>query len=264
MELPLPTLDALVELVTTGTESRLDQLTAATSVSRQLGNLGEELLSSVVAECRQDGYTWIEIGKRLGVTRQAAQQRFSEEGRDDKGIGDFMNRVRGVINQRHAHQAEADEQGRTVGSARWADAVKRLVEGPAERLGDVLRSTGGPAGVFTLWYRERLLYLGHARQAAWECRDSNRHQADGARGRLVGVRRQPPVSIQLAFQHFFSADLAGTSGPTAQKRAAELLQGNAQYRLVETDTGKEAVELFHFAESWLAENGHNPLADQDA
>jgi hypothetical protein len=35
-----------------------------------------QLLRSVQA-ARQEGYSWAEIGSRLGVTRQAAQQRFS-------------------------------------------------------------------------------------------------------------------------------------------------------------------------------------------
>jgi hypothetical protein len=34
------------------------------------------LEASIVAECREAGWTWAEIGEALNVTRQAAQQRF--------------------------------------------------------------------------------------------------------------------------------------------------------------------------------------------
>ncbi len=34
------------------------------------------LEAAIVAECRECGWTWAEIGQALDVTRQAAQQRF--------------------------------------------------------------------------------------------------------------------------------------------------------------------------------------------
>jgi hypothetical protein len=36
----------------------------------------EQLMREAVARCRADGYSWADIGARLGITRQAAQQRF--------------------------------------------------------------------------------------------------------------------------------------------------------------------------------------------
>ena len=37
----------------------------------------DALLVEAVARCRADGYSWAEIGKRLGVTRQTAHERFA-------------------------------------------------------------------------------------------------------------------------------------------------------------------------------------------
>ncbi len=34
------------------------------------------LEAAIVAECREDGWTWDQIGKTLNITKQAAQQRF--------------------------------------------------------------------------------------------------------------------------------------------------------------------------------------------
>jgi hypothetical protein len=36
----------------------------------------EILLTEAVGRCRAEGYSWAAVGARLGITRQAAQQRF--------------------------------------------------------------------------------------------------------------------------------------------------------------------------------------------
>jgi hypothetical protein len=36
----------------------------------------EVLMAEAVERCRAEGYSWADIGARLGITRQAAQQRF--------------------------------------------------------------------------------------------------------------------------------------------------------------------------------------------
>jgi DNA-directed RNA polymerase specialized sigma24 family protein len=36
----------------------------------------DELMAEAVARCRAEGYSWTDIGARLGISRQAAQQRF--------------------------------------------------------------------------------------------------------------------------------------------------------------------------------------------
>jgi hypothetical protein len=36
------------------------------------------LEAAIVAECRECGWTWAEVGQALNVTRQAAQQRFGQ------------------------------------------------------------------------------------------------------------------------------------------------------------------------------------------
>lgn len=47
-------------------------------VARALGNLdaAESRMRHSVARAREEGATWAEVGEALGVTRQAAQQRF--------------------------------------------------------------------------------------------------------------------------------------------------------------------------------------------
>jgi hypothetical protein len=53
------------------------------------------------------------------------------------------------------------------------------------------------------------------------------------------------------------------SGQNDQKRAAALLERHAKYRMVETSSGPEAVELFGFVQSWLTQQGYRVLADEE-
>jgi hypothetical protein len=74
----LPTLTSLVELVRTSDSERspLEQLRRATHVAGELTDLGDRLLDHFVAAARSEGCSWAEVGQVLGVSKQAAQQRF--------------------------------------------------------------------------------------------------------------------------------------------------------------------------------------------
>lgn len=54
----------------------LDRLRAAAVVANELRGLGDELLDRYVQAARADGSSWSEIGTALGVTKQAAHERF--------------------------------------------------------------------------------------------------------------------------------------------------------------------------------------------
>lgn len=41
-----------------------------------LRDINEQLISKIVGEARTAGYSWNEIGEMLGVSRQAARQKF--------------------------------------------------------------------------------------------------------------------------------------------------------------------------------------------
>ncbi len=59
-------------------ENRLDQLAAAVTHAAHWLWVAERLLERFVARARQARLPWAEIGTRLGVSKQAAQQRFAE------------------------------------------------------------------------------------------------------------------------------------------------------------------------------------------
>jgi hypothetical protein len=54
----------------------LDRLRAAAATANELRALGDELLDRYVQAARADGASWSEIGTALGVTKQAAHERF--------------------------------------------------------------------------------------------------------------------------------------------------------------------------------------------
>jgi hypothetical protein len=58
----------------------LDRLEAAVSTVDELRSVGEEVLDRFVAQARAAGSSWSEIGAALGVSKQAAQQRFPAGG----------------------------------------------------------------------------------------------------------------------------------------------------------------------------------------
>ena len=56
--------------------SPLDRLSAASATADELRALGDALLDRYVQAARADGRSWTEIGAALGVTKQAAHERF--------------------------------------------------------------------------------------------------------------------------------------------------------------------------------------------
>lgn len=74
-----PDLEQYVQLVTSRADSPEDPLglvTAAADVGRELAHAGDTVLEHFVLQAHHAGHSWTRIGERLGMTRQAARQRF--------------------------------------------------------------------------------------------------------------------------------------------------------------------------------------------
>lgn len=56
--------------------SELERLAAAAALSEELDALADQLTDHFVQAAREAGCSWSQIGRHLGVTKQAAQQRF--------------------------------------------------------------------------------------------------------------------------------------------------------------------------------------------
>jgi hypothetical protein len=60
-------------------DAPLDRVEAAMAVGEELASGGDELIGRFVAEAREAGCSWTEIGERMGVSKQAARQRFTQQ-----------------------------------------------------------------------------------------------------------------------------------------------------------------------------------------
>ena len=75
----LPTLDLLGRAIAddpSAADDALAQLELAVGMANALTRLADELVDRYVERARRSGESWTRIGDRLGVTKQAAQQRF--------------------------------------------------------------------------------------------------------------------------------------------------------------------------------------------
>jgi hypothetical protein len=73
----LPKLAALIGYVEAQTRgaSDLDRITVAESLAYDLGFMSDQLTDHFVQQARASGHSWAEIGRKLGMTKQGAQQR---------------------------------------------------------------------------------------------------------------------------------------------------------------------------------------------
>lgn len=103
----------------------------------ELRQMGEEVLDRFVAEARAAGCSWSEVGAVLGVSKQAAQQRFPAGGT----VGGWPN---GVTDSVRAAMVVAQEESRAlghnyVGNEHLLLGLLAQADGMA---GDVLRGLG--------------------------------------------------------------------------------------------------------------------------
>jgi Clp amino terminal domain, pathogenicity island component len=86
----------------------LDRLDSAVSVVDELRSVGDEVLDRFVAEARAAGCSWSQVGAVLGVSKQAAQQRFP-------AAGPLSSWPDGVTETVRAAMVVAEEESRNLG-----------------------------------------------------------------------------------------------------------------------------------------------------
>ncbi|MEO6145312.1 MAG: Clp protease N-terminal domain-containing protein, partial [Dermatophilaceae bacterium] len=108
-------LDDLIEAITKVHSEALEQLSDAVLAADHLGDVADHLIGHFVDQARRSGASWSDIGKSMGVTKQAAQQRFVAKGtggtsdlEPGQGFSRFSLRARNVV---MAAQHEARSAG---------------------------------------------------------------------------------------------------------------------------------------------------------
>jgi len=114
--IPLPDgirLDDLISAINSVHHEPLEQLTDAMVVADHLGELADHLIGHFVDQARRSGASWTDIGRSMGVTKQAARKRFVPkdpgDALDPQGFGRFTPRARNVM-------VASQEAARTAGN----------------------------------------------------------------------------------------------------------------------------------------------------
>ncbi|MFJ2675746.1 Clp protease N-terminal domain-containing protein [Streptomyces sp. NPDC088551] len=134
-------LDDLIEAIKKVHGDALDQLQSAVVAADHLGDVADHLIGHFVDQARRSGASWTEIGKSMGVTRQAVQKRFvtkDEQTPDaNQDFGRFTPRARSVV---VASQNKARDGGHTqIGTGHL---VLGLLDDPAGLASHVLVAQG--------------------------------------------------------------------------------------------------------------------------
>jgi hypothetical protein len=102
-------LDDLIDGITRSTDGALEQLASAMVVAEHLDELSDHLIGHFVDRARRSGASWTDIGRSMGVTKQAAQKRFVPRAPIDpeQGFQRFTAAARSVVvvAQNEAHAA---------------------------------------------------------------------------------------------------------------------------------------------------------------
>jgi hypothetical protein len=113
-------LDDLIDAITKTHSDALDQLSGAVIAADHLGDVADHLIGHFVDQARRSGASWTEIGTSMGVTKQAARQRFvpkvpgeAAEIDASDGFSRFTLRAKNVVvsAQNEARAAGNDEIG---------------------------------------------------------------------------------------------------------------------------------------------------------
>jgi Clp amino terminal domain, pathogenicity island component len=109
---PSVRLDDLISAIQKVHDEPLEQLTDAVLAADALGEVADHLIGHFVDQARRSGASWTEIGRSMGVSKQAAQKRFVPKDPPldpEQGFTRFTARARNVV-------AAAQEEARGSGN----------------------------------------------------------------------------------------------------------------------------------------------------
>ncbi|WDV53508.1 Clp protease N-terminal domain-containing protein [Streptomyces coeruleorubidus] len=132
-------LDDLIAAIKKVHQEPLEQLQDAVLAADHLGEVADHLIGHFVDQARRSGASWTDIGKSMGVTRQAAQKRFVPKESADldpsQGFNRYTPRARNTVMAAHnaaksARNAEGVPEHLVLGLLAEPEglAAKALVE----------------------------------------------------------------------------------------------------------------------------------------
>src|SRR5919198_4300394 len=109
-------LDDLIAAIKKAHTDPLEQLSDAVIAADHLGDVADHLIGHFVDQARRSGASWTEIGRSMGVSKQAAQKRSAAKAETaaaldpNAGFGRFTPRARNVV-------VTSQQEARAAGNA---------------------------------------------------------------------------------------------------------------------------------------------------
>jgi hypothetical protein len=130
-------LDDLIEAIKKVHTDPLEQLSDAVIAADHLGEVADHLVGHFVDQARRSGASWTDIGRSMGVTKQAAQKRFVAKGETldldpSQGFSRFTLRAKNIVmaaqnEARAAGNAEIGAEHLVLGLLSEPEALAALV-----------------------------------------------------------------------------------------------------------------------------------------
>ncbi len=111
-------LDELIEAIRATHTDPLEQLSGAVLTAEALDDLADSLVGHFVDQARRSGASWAEIGRSMGVTKQAVQKRFADRGAAGREQGHGPGQAQGQAQGPGAGQGSGDGFARFTVHAR--------------------------------------------------------------------------------------------------------------------------------------------------
>ncbi len=116
-------MDDLIDAINRVHEDPLDRLTDAMAAADHLGDVADHLVGHFVDQARRSGASWTEIGRSMGVTKQAVRKRFvpsnpvdaSAMVDGDNGFDRFTERAKRCVLSAQEEARDAGNDAITVG-----------------------------------------------------------------------------------------------------------------------------------------------------
>jgi len=148
---PMPRLDELIDAISAIQPDPLGRLTDAMLAADHLGDLADHLVGHFVDQARRSGASWTDIGRSMGVSKQAARKRFVPKELTDldpeQGFSRFTPRARNVV-------VEAQNAAHAAGNAEIT--TTHLVLGLLGQTGAVAANAVAAQGIDLAAATERL------------------------------------------------------------------------------------------------------------
>jgi Clp amino terminal domain, pathogenicity island component len=143
---PAVRLDDLIDGIVRVRSGVLDQLAEAVLAADHLGDVADHLIGHFVDQARRSGASWSDIGKSMGVSKQAAQQRSVPKDHLESATIPFTTRAWSVLTGAQ-HAAREAASGSitpvhvTIGLAAEPNSVALLVLADLGVTADMIRET---------------------------------------------------------------------------------------------------------------------------